>query len=523
MSVQARLVREKIAAGPAPELRAVDANDIVIGKDVLELLSSAMYVDPMSVCREYVQNAADAIDEARKLGLLAEDELGRVDVDLDPTTRSVSIRDNGGGIAWPDFVRRLTTLGASTKRGAQARGFRGVGRLAGLGYAQELVFRSRAAGETMVSEMRWDCRKLRVLLRMPEESDLPTLIAQVVTYGQVEAAGWPDRFFQAEMRGIVRLKADRLMDRTAIEDYLGQVAPVPFSPDFPFAQQIAERLGGAVSMGNLHIHVGGKKTPTYRPHLDGFAMDEMRVSEFTGIDFFDLPSVDGGLAAVGWVLHHDYEGAIPNAARIKGLRLRSGNVQVGDAALLEELFAETRFNAWSVGEIHVIDRRIVPNGRRDHFEQNTHYANLLNHLAPIARDISKRCRDGSVRRKLLRDFAMFKSAGEERVAVLEQGAVGAAQRDGLMREAHQYREALQRIVVAPALIESDEAELQSALAAYEAKLAQVGDPLDRLKPLSNIPLDKRPMYEHMFELIYSCSANRMAAKSLIDRIMERIV
>src|SRR3546814_19617948 len=33
---------------------------VVIGKDILELLSSAMYTDPLTIYREYVQNPADA-------------------------------------------------------------------------------------------------------------------------------------------------------------------------------------------------------------------------------------------------------------------------------------------------------------------------------------------------------------------------------------------------------------------------------------------------------------------------------
>ena len=45
----------------------------VVGKDVLELLSTAMYVDPLTIYREYVQNAADAIDEARRLAAGRED------------------------------------------------------------------------------------------------------------------------------------------------------------------------------------------------------------------------------------------------------------------------------------------------------------------------------------------------------------------------------------------------------------------------------------------------------------------
>ena len=61
--------------------------EIVIGKDVLELVSSAMYVDPMTVYREYIQNAADAVDAARAAGALTDLEPGRVHISVDPETR----------------------------------------------------------------------------------------------------------------------------------------------------------------------------------------------------------------------------------------------------------------------------------------------------------------------------------------------------------------------------------------------------------------------------------------------------
>src|SRR6266508_4367160 len=103
-------------------------------------------------------------------------------VTIDPEKRSVRIRDNGSGIAWTDFTRRLTALGASGKRGTQARGFRGVGRLAGLGYSQELVFRSRIEGETLVSELRWDCRALKAALRAADaDQGVAELIRSIVS------------------------------------------------------------------------------------------------------------------------------------------------------------------------------------------------------------------------------------------------------------------------------------------------------------------------------------------------------
>src|ERR1700722_12131516 len=142
---------------------APSSTAIVLGKDILELLSSSMYVDPMTIYREYAQNSADAIDDGR--GLLTPRTRGKLQINIDAVSRSVRIRDNGTGVAWPQFAERLSNLGASAKRGTTARGFRGVGRLAGLGYCQELIFRSRAQDEDLVSELRWDCRSLKSALR----------------------------------------------------------------------------------------------------------------------------------------------------------------------------------------------------------------------------------------------------------------------------------------------------------------------------------------------------------------------
>ncbi len=52
----------------AADATAEEGGPVVVGKDILELLSSAMYVDPLTIYREYIQNAADAIDQARHVG-----------------------------------------------------------------------------------------------------------------------------------------------------------------------------------------------------------------------------------------------------------------------------------------------------------------------------------------------------------------------------------------------------------------------------------------------------------------------
>lgn len=149
MSADPKIIRDRAKAAGAAEWSAAK-NPIVIGKDVLELLSSSMYVDPMSIYREYVQNAADAIDQ--RATQVQGRSPGHIQIRIDPTERRIVIRDNGTGLRAAEFATRLINLGASTKRGTSARGFRGVGRLAGLGYCQELVFRSQFEGELTTSE-----------------------------------------------------------------------------------------------------------------------------------------------------------------------------------------------------------------------------------------------------------------------------------------------------------------------------------------------------------------------------------
>ena len=494
---------------------------IVIGKDVLELVSSAMYVDPLTIYREYIQNAADAIDEALAAGYYTQHEKRQVTIGIDSAQRKVTIRDNGIGVPWKDFGRRLTSLGASGKRGGTARGFRGVGRLAGLGYAQRLTFRSRAQGEDRASELSWDCRLLRSALRSSDpDAGVEDLIRRAVSLSRVPADGYPSRFFEVELEGVVRLRSDKLMSPTAIGEYLAQVAPLPFAPDFPFGAQIRDALEPVQKLDIFELQISGIDGPIYRPQRRGFT-GEKRKGTFEGVEMFTIPDVDGNPAAVGWLLHHEYDGAVPAGTGFKGVRLRVGNVQIGGNALLEELFTEPRFNSWSIGEVHILDRRIIPNARRDDFEQNAHYSNLLNQLTPVARVVSKRCRTSSKRRQLLRDFELQEQSVKERLQILAQGGI---RKEARRAQSTQIENALNKMTRLANLqeLEDEKAKLEGRISRLHKRLrADIGvpphSPLDLLTP------HKRGMYGQMIELIYECSANRVAAKALVDRILEKIV
>ena len=74
-------------------------HDPIFGKNVLETLSEGMYDNPLFLFREYVQNAADAIDAAEKNGVL-EEGAGEIVVTIDPEKCA-------SPLGWTTFIKRL--------------------------------------------------------------------------------------------------------------------------------------------------------------------------------------------------------------------------------------------------------------------------------------------------------------------------------------------------------------------------------------------------------------------------------
>jgi hypothetical protein len=492
-----------------------------VGKDILELLTSSMYVDPMSLYREYIQNAADSVDLAKSIGTLK--TRGCVEIRIDPASRSVSVRDNGAGLGGAEFVHQLTALGGSKKRGTGFRGFRGVGRLAGLAFCQELVFRSRQAGETTVHEVRWDSREIRALLRSGDMSqDLREVIARGVQKREVSAGNSPARFFEVELKGMIRYRDDRLLNEEAVNNYLAQVAPVAFHPEFEFGRQITSFLEDSqVRLGAIDVQLLGHG-PVFRPHRDAVSMGKSGETRFHGLRTIVTPSRDGGIAALTWFLDHDYRGALPSGSSIEGWRVRSGDMQVGDNGLLQSLFPESRFNAWCVAETHVLDPRILPNGRRDQFEQNAHFFDLMNHLTPQARDLAQRCRASSIARNLIRGIDSRLAECAEHVRALEKGAMPQKQATKFSKEIQDTLDLLQRLSARNAVATERRRGYQSKIARLNERLRRISTRSYRTNILEAFPPRQRSLLNEVFATIYRGDKSLRHAQNLIETIIARL-
>lgn len=355
---------------------------------ILNLVTTGTYDTPLSIYREYVQNAADAAGTAGNEGR------GRVEIETDPSGMRVRVRDNGPGLSAEDAHRALLPIAGSWKRRGTDRGFRGIGRLSGLAFAETVTFLTRAKSGEPVARIVWDGPRLRENILKTQQ--IESAIRDAVIVETIPGKGYPDHFFEVELAGVGRHAAGLVLNRDAVRAYVAEVCPVPLSRAFPFAGKVDELLRGNGVPLTLDIVLDGEAAPVTRRYVEAIHFSNVRRDDFLEFEEIQITSADGnGSAAIGWVAHSSYLGAIPKGAGIRGIRARDGNIQIGDETVFDRLFPEERFNRWCIGEVHILDSRIVPNSRWDYFEPSPHSRNLENRLAAVLHRVAARCRKAS--------------------------------------------------------------------------------------------------------------------------------
>ena len=169
-------------------------------------------------------------------------------------------------------------------------------------------------GDAKVLEATWDGRVVkRMLASNDSDADLRTIVGASMTLVRLEPDDYPAHFFEVELIKPRRIANDRLLNEVEIEAFVSQTGPCPFSPAFRFAKDIAQLLEGHGRAGNSYrIHINGSDAPVYRPYRDYVDYSDTRRAGLRDLKTFEIESMDGGPAAVGWLIHHDYQGAIPS-------------------------------------------------------------------------------------------------------------------------------------------------------------------------------------------------------------------
>ena len=485
-----------------------DAQASMVGSDILNLVTTGMYHSPLSIYREYIQNSADAV------GSSCDSAAGRVEISIDPARRRVTIRDNGPGLSHVEAVRDLVPIARSRKQRGTDRGFRGMGRLSGLAFAETVTFRTRATPKQPVTRISWDGTALRT--RAAETKKTDRVIQECVEVTTLDGEGWPGHFFEVEIADIARHAAGLILNRDAVRAIISEVCPVPMSADFPFAADVEGLFDRNDRPMTVEVFLAGDEAPVSRRLGAGLALSEDREDLFVDFEALHVPAIDGdGDAAVGWLIHSSYFGAIPKGLGVRGLRARVGNIQIGDENVFDPFFPEERFNRWCVGEVHIVDPRIVPNGRRDYFEQSPHTRNLENHLDAIIRGIVNRCRKASATRNRARKLVATLDDIESAYDLAGSGYLAENNARGLIERTLQKLAYMQETLAPMQVCALEDVE---RLKDIEAKLRNF-QPRRGRPPLGSVRRSEIHAYQRVFYVLTELSPSVGAAKKLIEAVL----
>ena len=382
----------------------------VVGKYTLESLTNGMYASPLDLYREYIQNAVDSIDEAVKMGLIEKQDIS-IEIVIDLDNNIIRIKDNGCGINKENAERLLIDIGNSKKDRCNNRGFRGIGRLAGLGYCDSLNFITTASGDAEKSTISFDAKRLKELL-IPNNSDdsiydvIDAVVSKKTTIEKKDL-----HYFEVVLYGIK--KNSPLMNYEMVKEYLVQNAPLPFHPKFRWGHEVLNKVelaGYKMPEYNIYLVFGSQKEQLFKPYQDTIVSDRIRKYEdnICDINVVKLGDENDPLAIM-WYASTNFYGTILDGA-IKGLRIRQGNILIGNGTTCSQLFKEERFNGWVIGEIHSINNNLIANSRRDNFEQNESYIALSDRIKEIAANIVKELRKISHERSLSNDKQIIAQA-----------------------------------------------------------------------------------------------------------------
>lgn len=377
-------------------------NEIVIGARIIDVLTTGMYPDPLDAIREYIQNSFDAIRQAERKGILRPN-FGEVKITIDTQKRELSVRDNGIGIPSGEAKAKLMSLGASKKTVGENAGFRGIGRLAGLAYCKKLAFKTAYQGETQYTELEFDGNEIHkaVSESITTDESVSDLLIRTTKHRVIEHAPQLP-FFEVKLIGIP-LRCP-ILEIEQLKSYIRQVSPVEFNTHAfvyghshinPFLEKYSARR-----TINLSLAIDGRQPEKIQKPYKSRHPVGNNIVDIHNIETIVDPS--NPPRWIAWLsVAKDLSGVI-SSDEVRGIRFRSNNIMIGNYNTLSEAFGKvgksyTRFNGYFSGEIHILDPAIVPNARRDDFEDTEAWLEaertIIEWLKPLVQRVYRNSRE----------------------------------------------------------------------------------------------------------------------------------
>lgn len=406
---------------------AINANgpqteELVYAPAIL-ILSHDLYPRKLEVVREYIQNASDAIDAFTPISDHIEDRSEPV-IKLSVQGRSLLIFDNGIGMD-AEEISKLKRIAYSEKKAGEEAGYKGIGRLAGIAVADKLKISSTSYGDPQLHHFEFRAKEMREEV---SENKKQSIVEPATAVINRHTSLWSvptdlkDHHTMVEIRGISESWPE-LLDTTILKEYVGDIAPVEFSPEFTWGSKLSQRLRQSVpdySPKTIYLSFpNGERVRIYKPYTN-----DMKVAEPDYYEVVDQANPNETLAfcwyatkgqqildqirPAGKIFTVDGDDAMEKK-RFAGLVYKLFGFSIGDRSLtVRTLWGRSFPRAlWFTGEIHIIDKDVMPTTDRSDFVENEPRKRLYQGAQRIPVKLNKLAQKISDNRKAYDDAQTF--------------------------------------------------------------------------------------------------------------------
>lgn len=179
-------------------------------------------------------------------------------------------------------------------------------------------------------------------------------------------------YFRVEMIDINQANTD-LLDDKKVREYLSFVAPVAYKQPFFLKNTIyqhAQKIDYTIDEYTIEVN-GSQIFKEYSTRLkEPSGNSQKNYDEISDVEFKEFYDQNGRLLAWMWYGLSRFEKQIPAINAMRGIRLRSQNIQIGSDNTLQPLFKENRGIYYFIGEVFAVHPDLIPNSQRDYFNEN---------------------------------------------------------------------------------------------------------------------------------------------------------
>jgi molecular chaperone HtpG len=368
-------------------------------------------------------------------------EEGEIHIVIDADKNLISIEDDATGIEEKKVVEILKNIAQSTKKRGIDKGFRGIGRLGGLGYCEKLIFETSYKGEAVKSIMTWDALKLKTIINNRDQKEEASEVIDAVTKLEIKKEDVDNHYFKVSLIGVTNKD---LLDVKEIRTYLSMVAPVPFNKSFIYAKKIYDELEKEeIIIDEYKIFVNTEQLfKGYNSYIyEGEGTNKKKIGEVIDVLFFKELDNDKNKLFWGWYGITEKNQSLNQVNYARGFRLRKANIQIGNEDTLTKLHRDKRFQFYFFGEVYGLHQDLIPNARRDYFSETDTFYDFENKLKSFFHTtIHKLCYTASDVNSAVKTINNYNQSLEEFEKKKEEGFVDKTEQKSFLETLEKKKE-----------------------------------------------------------------------------------